>query len=180
MLGRSDDPSTAAALLERWDRFTPADRTATLAVLGGRPALALPLPPREQASAHLAIAMAYLAVSVQEREAALAVIQRHGLDEQFHAEFERLRQAFHRSQSRHEQLAQLWRERAGDLLQADARAAVLTHLLNEGALGRSQYATLCAVGPTTASKHLGLLAARGLLIQIGRGPSTSYRLEAGH
>lgn len=167
---------------DSYDRLLPGEFAAhfpeLLAVQRQRAALALPLPPGEQASAHLAIAMAYLAVSVKEREAALAVIQRHGLDEQFRAEFERLRQAFDRSQSRREQLAEAWRQRAADLLPAPSRSAVLEHLLGDGALAKSRYAALCSVGLTTASKHLGLLAERGLLVQVGRGARTSYRLAA--
>lgn len=47
--------------------------------------------------------------------------------------------------------------------------AVLEHLLGGGALARSRYAALCSVGLTTASRHLGELAARGLLVQVGNG-----------
>lgn len=165
---------------DSYDRLLPGEFAAhfpeLLAVQRQRAALALPLAPREQARAHLAIAMAYLAVSVKEREAAVAVIRRHALDEQFRAELERLRQVFDHSRSREEQLAEAWRRRAGDLLPAPGRAAVLAELLEAGAIGKSRYAALCTVGLTTASKHLGLLAARGLLVQVGRGPRTSYRL----
>ena len=168
---------------DSYDRLLPGEFAAhfpeLLAVQRQRAALALPLDARQQVSAHLSIAMAYLTVSVKEREAAAALIRRHALDAQFRDEFERLHQAFQRSQTRHEQLAEAWRLRAGDLLRADTREAVLMHLLTEGALNKSRYAPLCAVGLTTASKQLGLLAARGLLVQIGRGPSTSYRLAEG-
>jgi tetratricopeptide (TPR) repeat protein len=165
---------------DSYDRLLPGEFAVhfpeLLAVQRQRAALALPLAPPDQASAHLEIAMAYMAVCVKEREAAAALIQRHGLDEQFRAAFERLQQAFQRSQTRREQLDEAWRRQAGDLLGAPARAAVLQHLLTHGALSKSQYAPLCVVGLTTASKQLGLLAARGLLVQVGRGPRTSYRL----
>ncbi len=165
---------------DRYDRLLPGEFAAhfpeLLAVQRQRAALALPLAPHEQASAHLSIAAAYLAACVKEREAAAAVVQRHGLEQRFRASFERLGEIFQRSQSREERLAQAWRRSAADLLDDAARAAVLAHLLREGMLGRSQYARLAAVGATTASKQLGLLVTRGLLRQSGRGPGTSYRL----
>jgi len=168
---------------EHYDRLLPGEFAAhfpeLLAVQRQRAALALPLDARQQVDAHLAIAMAYLAVSVKEREAAAALVRRHALDAQFQERFERMREVFEHSRSRHEQLAEAWRQRAGDLLRPEARAAVLDHLLTEGALNTSRYAPLCAVGLTTASKQLGQLAARGLLVQVGRGPSTSYRLADG-
>lgn len=162
------------------DRLLPGEFAAhfpeLLAVQRQRAALALPLAPHEQAGAHLSIAAAYLAACVKEREAAAAVVQRHGLEQRFRASFERLGEIFQRSLSREERLAQDWQRAAADLLGDAARAAVLAHLLRDGALSRSQYAPLAAVGSTTASKHLGLLVARGLLRQSGRGPGTSYRL----
>lgn len=165
---------------DSYDRLLPGEFAAhfpeLLAVQRQRAALALPLAPGEQARAHLEIAMAYLAVCVKEREAAAALVRRHGLDEPFRAGFERLEQAFRRSRTRREQLDEAWRRQAGDLLGAPARTAVLEHLLAAGGISKSQYAPLCAVGLTTASKQLGLLAARGLLVQVGRGPRTGYRL----
>ena len=43
LLGRSDDPSIATALLQRYEKFNPADQNSTLAALTSRPALALAL-----------------------------------------------------------------------------------------------------------------------------------------
>jgi putative heme-binding domain-containing protein len=43
LLSRSTDPATARALLERFEKLGPADRTAALATLTSRKALALPL-----------------------------------------------------------------------------------------------------------------------------------------
>jgi Fic family protein len=53
---------------------------------------------------------------------------------------------------------------------------VLAHVLRTGSINKSAYGELCAVSPATASKHLGLLAERGLLVQIGKGPATRYLL----
>ncbi|WP_144290147.1 tetratricopeptide repeat protein [Ideonella sp. A 288] len=172
ILGPRDD--------DNLDRLLPGEFAAhfpeLLAVQRQRAALALPLPPEEQVAAHLAIARAYLAVSVKEREAAVALIERHGLGDRFNAEFGQLQQTFAHAQSRQQRLAERWRQQAGDLLAAPARAALLTHLLTDGALSKSLCAPLCGVGLATASKLLGQLAARGLLVQEGRGPSTRYQL----
>ena len=186
-------PAEAARQLKReilgprdeasYDRLLPGEFAAhfpeLLAVQRQRAALAMPLPPAEQAAAHLAIAAAYLAVSVKEREAAVAIIERHGLGERFQAEFERLRSTFTQAHSRQQQLFDQWRRDAGDLLEPEACTAVLKHLLTEGSLSKSRYAPLCGVGLATASKQLGLLTERGLLVQLGRGPSTRYELAAG-
>ena len=47
-----------------------------------------------------------------------------------------------------------------------------------GYVNKSGYAELCALSPATASKHLGTLAERGLLVQTGKGPATRYMLPA--
>jgi Fic family protein len=53
---------------------------------------------------------------------------------------------------------------------------VLQHVLQEGSVNKSGYARLCGVGLATASKQLGQLAERGLLVQTGKGPRTRYQL----
>ena len=45
-------------------------------------------------------------------------------------------------------------------------------------MNKSAYGDLCGVAPATASKHLGLLAERGLLVQRGKGPATRYELPS--
>ncbi|MBK1613571.1 hypothetical protein CKO44_08815 [Rubrivivax gelatinosus] len=142
-----------------------------------RARLALPLAPAEHVHARLAIARGYAAIAAQEREAALALIERHGLGGRFGAELEALRSTYDRALTREQRLAAKWRDGAGDLLDDARRAALLARLLTAGAVGKSAYAELCGVGLATASKHLGLLAQRGLLVQQGRGPSTRYVLE---
>lgn len=132
--------------------------------------------PEDRVRAHLAIANAYLAISVKERETALALIERHGLGDRFADEFERLRTTFAQTLTRQQRLAAEWKAKAGDLLNDARRAATLKHLLENGAINKSSYARLCHVGPATASNHLIHLAERGLLKQIGRGPSTRYVL----
>jgi len=165
-----------------YDRLLPQELAAhpaeMEAVLRQRAVLALPGPAQDQVRAHLAIAREYLAVSSKEREAALALVHKHGLKEQFAAEFEQLRSTFNRGLTREQQLASRWADEAGELLQEARRIAVLEHLFRAGSIQKSIYAQVCGVGLATASKHLVTLAERGLLEQTGKGPSTRYVLPA--
>lgn len=166
-----------------YDRFLPQEAAAHYAEMAEiekqRAILAAPGEPAAHVRAHLAIANAYLAISVKEREAALALIEKHGLGDQFAGEFERLRATFERTLTREQKLEAEWKAKAGDLLNDARRATTLKHLLAHGAINKSTYGELCGVGPATASKHLVHLAALGLLKQIGRGPSTHYVLPEG-
>jgi tetratricopeptide (TPR) repeat protein len=163
-----------------YDRLLPEEFAAhfeqMLQVQRHRAALALPSGPSPQARARLAIAQAYLAIAIKEREAALSLIQKHGLGKQFDAEFEALRVAFDRQLTREEQLAAHWKQHAADLLADERRAAVIAELVRAGAINKSAYAQASGLGLATASKHLGELSARGLLLQTGKGPSTRYLL----
>jgi tetratricopeptide (TPR) repeat protein len=141
-----------------------------------RARLAVPQPAASRVEAHLAIAAAYVAIGVKEREAAVALIDEHRLHERFDAQVDALRDAFDRALTREQQLARRWARDARDVLAADRSAPVLRHLAEAGSINKRTYAQLCSVGPATASKHLGLLADRGLLVQTGRGPSTRYTL----
>ncbi|TCO99716.1 tetratricopeptide repeat protein [Rubrivivax gelatinosus] len=162
------------------DRLLPGEWAAHLGemveVERERARLALPLPPEQHVRAHLAIARAYLAIAAQEREAALALVERHGLGGGFVAELDALRATFDRTLTREQRLAARWREHAAALLDDTRRAALLDRLLDAGFVGKSAYAELCGVSLATASKHLGLLTQRGLLEQTGKGPSTRYLL----
>lgn len=164
------------------DRLLPAEAAEHYAevaeVQRQRELLALPGAPVEHVRAHLAIARAYLAIAMKEREAALALIDRHGLGEGFGAELEALRSTFDRELTREQKLASAWREATADLLNAQRCQAVLAELLQSGSLNKSGYAQLCALSPATASKHLVTLAERGLLVQTGKGPATRYTLPA--
>ena len=53
---------------------------------------------------------------------------------------------------------------------------MLALAVSRGSINKSAYAEVAAVSLATASKHLGLLAERGLLVQTGKGPSTRYLL----
>jgi tetratricopeptide (TPR) repeat protein len=141
-----------------------------------REVLAIPGDATQHAQSHLAIARAYLAISTKEREAALALIHKHGLQAQFTAEFEELKQTFQRELTREQHLADAWKQAAADVVDDASRAPVIAHLVRDGSINKSGYVALCAVSPATASKHLGLLTQRGLLVQLGKGPSTRYEL----
>jgi DNA-binding transcriptional ArsR family regulator len=143
-----------------------------------RLALSVPGEAGVHARAHLAIARAYMDIAAREREAARALVAKAGLQPHFVAEFDALRLAFERELTREQQLAAAWKLAAGDLVDDGRRTALIAHLLREGAVNKSGYGELCGVAPATASKHLGLLAERGLLVQRGKGPSTRYELAA--
>jgi tetratricopeptide (TPR) repeat protein len=162
------------------DRLIPAEYAAHFEEMADiqrlRTSLAVPQDAAQQVRIHLAIARAYLAIAAKEREAALALAQRHGMVDDIAPELEALRQTFVRGLTREQHLAQLWGERADDLLGAERRPAVLAHVLTQGSINKSAYADVAGVSLATASKHLGLLAERGLLVQTGKGPSTRYLL----
>ena len=88
----------------------------------------------------------------------------------------RLRETFSRQMSREQLLSSLWHQETADLMASVRSADLLQHMLRAGSINKSGYAQLCGVGLATASKHLGKLADRGLLVQTGKGPSTRYLL----
>jgi hypothetical protein len=141
-----------------------------------REILAVPSSPEPHVRAHLRIADAYLRVAMKEREAGIALMQRHSITDQFNAELAALQTTFERELTYEQQLTRQWAEQASDLLSNARCNAVLTRLIMAGALNKSGYAELCALSPATASKHLATLAQRGLLTQTGKGPSTRYVL----
>jgi tetratricopeptide (TPR) repeat protein len=141
-----------------------------------REVLSVPGSPVEHVQAHLAIANAYLQVSVKERESARELIERHGLHERFTEELARLHATFDRQFTREQRVWTSWRQQTSDLFDDARRAALVERLLRDGSINKSAYADLCGVSPATASKHLTLLAERGLLQQTGKGPSTRYLL----
>jgi tetratricopeptide (TPR) repeat protein len=143
-----------------------------------RDILAVPADPESHAQAHLIIARAYATIAAKEREAALALIQRAGLQDRFSADFTELQQTFERGLTREQQIANTWKQQASDLLDDTRRASVIAHLQRDGAINKSRYAELGAVSPATASKHLAMLTERALLVQQGKGPSTRYVLPA--
>lgn len=141
-----------------------------------RAVLAVPMAPEAHVRARLAIANAYLAISTKEREAALQLIERHGLGRRFADELGRLRETFDRELTVEQHLVARWKQQAADLLDDTRRVALIERLLRDRSINKSTYAELCALSPATASKHLTTLAERGLLRQTGKGPSTRYLL----
>jgi tetratricopeptide (TPR) repeat protein len=129
-----------------------------------------------QLQAQLAIAAAYLQVAVREREAARALARQEGLEVAHAQAFATLQQTYARDLGGEQRLASRWQARAGDLLDETRLAAIAAHLVRDAALSKRSYAEACGVSPATASKHLALLTERGLLVQLGKGPSTRYRL----
>lgn len=170
------DRSGETEVLMPAEAVTHADEWAE--VQRQRQSLSIPAQPEAHAQAHLAIARAYTTIAAKEREAALALIEKHGLKAQFIAQLDSLRQTFERELTREQQIAAAWKQSATDLVDDARRATLIAHLLREGAINKSAYGELCGVAPATASKHLGLLAERGLLVQRGKGPATRYELPS--
>lgn len=171
---------TAPAQGQARDRLIPQEAAVHFELMSDiqrhRATLAVALPPDTHVRARLAIANAYLAISAQEREAALQLIERHGLGERFATELGQLRETFDRDLTAEQRLMARYKQLAADLLDDTRRAALVERLLRDGAINKSGYAELCNVSPATASKHLAALTERGLLQQTGKGPSTRYRL----
>lgn len=170
VLGMGDSP----------DRLLPqefADHYDEMATIQQqRTALAAPQTAEQQVRSHLAIARAYLSIAGKEREAALAIAQRHALAVDFTEEVAQLRSVFERELTREQQLRERWRAVGLGILTEQQRQDVLKHVLEQGAINKSSYADVAGVSPATASKHLSLLLERGLLTQVGKGPSTRYLL----
>lgn len=143
-----------------------------------REALTVSRSPEERVKAHLSIAQAYMAIATDEREAAIAMMQKHGLFQRFAGELTALRATFDRGQTEEQRVQGEWRLRAGEMLEEQRRIAVLEHLFSDGSIQKSTYARICGVGPATASKHLVALTQLGLLTQTGKGPSTRYMLTS--
>ncbi len=141
-----------------------------------RSVLATPLSAEVHIRAHLGIVKAYLAMSLKERKVAEALISKHALEERFASELESLHFAFDIDQATNRQLVSRWQQAAADLLDDRRRAVLIAHLIKAKSISKSGYAEICSVGLATASKHLGVLAGRDLLIQTGKGPSTRYLL----
>lgn len=165
------------------DRLLPTEHAAHFAEMAEierlRVGLALPQAIEEQVRTHLAIARAYLSIATKEREAALSIATRHGIEPiNFQSELDALRATFTRELTREQRLDEDWNTRGGDLLSKDKRQCVLAQVLTQGSINKSTYAEVAAVSLATASKHLGVLAERGLLVQTGKGPSTRYLLPS--
>jgi tetratricopeptide (TPR) repeat protein len=155
-----------------------ADVDAIAEVHRQRAALEMPLEPADRIRAHLAIARAYAGFSSKECDAALALTALHGggTFKQCTAPAES-HLSFSGAPSEQAQRAALWHQcSAAPLLPAQCKA-LLQHLLDNGAIKRSGYAGLCGVSLATASRHLGRLAAAGLLQQQGKGRSLHYVLS---
>ncbi len=142
-----------------------------------RALLAVPGPPEAQVQARLAIARAYLKIVLKERDLALELVDRHGLRDRFSSQFEELRVEPSPEEGIARALAVRWKQVVGSLLSDERRSILLSRLLNGEVISKSTYAELCSVGLATASKHLSMLAERGLLVQTGKGPMTRYHLQ---
>jgi tetratricopeptide (TPR) repeat protein len=136
--------------------------------------LGVPRTVDEQIAAHLRIAKAYTVIAVKEREAAMALIDRHGVQGRFAADVAGLKRTFDEALSQEATIAARWRGFAACPIPAERVETVVSQALREGGLSKSSYASVCEVSPATASKHLSALTQMGLMRQINRGPATRY------
>ena len=95
----------------------------------------------------------------------------------FVAELDALRQAFERELTREQQLAAAWKQAARPN-SLDDEPPCSTHRPPAEGRRRQQERLRRTLRrrPATASKHLGQLTERGLLVQRGKGPATRYEL----
>ena len=139
--------------------------------------LALPQQPVDaQIRSRMAIAKAYLAIAVKEREAALSLAHGQTAVPELEDELLALRRVFEQAHSQEQRRTGTWSTAAADLMDGPLRGKVLSHLREHGTLQKRHYAELSGLGLATASKHLVALAQRGLLQQTGKGPATRYLL----
>ncbi|WP_158288930.1 tetratricopeptide repeat protein [Rubrivivax albus] len=161
------------------DRLLPAETAVHVEAFAEirrlRERLAAGLAPEAHARVQLDLARCYAGIALTERELARAWIARHDLGPALEAELEALRRQLGRAEDAGRSLADQWAAEAGDLLDAPRQQAVVQALLVRGELAKSAYAEIAGVAPATASRHLALLAQRGLLVVTGRGPATRYR-----
>jgi tetratricopeptide (TPR) repeat protein len=128
----------------------------------------------EQIRAHLRIAQAYTRIAVKEREAAVALMHKHGRGERYAAELRALKTTFEQALTQEGVIAARWQSQAGCPIAHAQIEAVVRQGLQDGGLTKSSYAGRCGVSPATASKHLATLAQLGLVQQVSRGPATRY------
>ncbi len=128
----------------------------------------------DKALAQLKIARQYVDIAVKERERALTLVARIPANPAITAQLKGINTAFHRSLSREESLSEHWRQTSADIIASDKLPAVISHIADFGQIKKAQYAALASVSPATASKHLALLAKRGLLVRTNRGRSTAF------
>jgi tetratricopeptide (TPR) repeat protein len=130
--------------------------------------------PYEHADLHMQVAGEYLVLALNERDTAMKWLQQG----ERHDAIDRHLQAFQREINKlvypAVSLAQAWQHSIG--LSQDAAHCAIDKLMQDRFLTKSSYADACGVSLATASKHLGLLAERGLLVQTGKGPATKYAL----
>jgi tetratricopeptide (TPR) repeat protein len=132
----------------------------------------------EHIRAHLSIAQAYTRIAVKEREAAVALMHKHGRGERYAADLRELKATFERALTQETVIAGRWQSQAGCPVDPKLAEALVRQGLHDGGLTKSSYAALCGVSPATASKHLATLAQLGLVQQVSRGPTTRYLVVA--
>ncbi len=173
--------STVLGLREHlvYDRLLPAELAAHFDELTRIQAQRLAMQrancDEARALALLSVAKEYLDIAVKERERALALLRDRSISAAVDERLRALSEAFHRSLSLEESLIERWRNESKGVVPEDKLDRLAKHLARSDTIKKSTYATLCAVSPATASKHLALLAQSGLLVKANRGRATLFR-----
>jgi tetratricopeptide (TPR) repeat protein len=128
-----------------------------------------------RAISHLAVAKEYLAIVVKERERALALMSGRPMSATVTEQLRALVDAFQHSLSLEEALIQRWQDESRGVVPQSKVIDLAKHLARSDTIKKSTYASICAVSPATASKHLALLAQSGLLQRANRGRATLFR-----
>lgn len=131
--------------------------------------------PEQQVRAHIAIAKAYLSISIKERQQARQLCQQHYLEAQFQADFGAIQALFEDSLTIPERLMARWLNTAYKIEPTYLEKS-LKHLLAQRNITKRTYASICGVSLTTASRHLTELVQANLLQRQGQGRSTYYIL----
>jgi tetratricopeptide (TPR) repeat protein len=162
-----------------YDRLLPAELAAHFDELtriqSQRLAIQRAISDEARALAHLAVAKEYLDIAVKERERALALLRDRSITVAIDRRLRELSDAFHRSLSLEESIIERWRSGSKGVVPEEKLDRLAKHLARSDTIKKSTYASLCAVSPATASKHLALLAQSGLLVKANRGRATLFR-----
>lgn len=156
--------------------FAPVEEISRIVDLRDRLASACDL--KEIAFLRLELSRMYLKLAVSERSEAINVAKSHNFYDSISDSVSELNQRWLVPLDFEQELCRRWRVDLGDLVSTEKIVRLIKRLSTNGYLSKSSYGETAEVSPATASKHLGLLADKGLLQQQGRGPATRYVLPS--
>ena len=143
-----------------------------------RESLALTNSAVDIADIQISLATAYVKLAVSSRDAAIDALSGQEVNSSLQQRLRNLEDIWKRSEDQELELSVSFRRYLRNALAEHQAKSVAAILVSQGWLNKSSYGEAAEVSPATASKHLGLLADKGLLEQQGRGPATRYVLPA--